>query len=111
MAGTIAGVCRGPLQKGCMGASVYPIAVTTGSSRWFVLSLALAAFVNMTGSLALGPFLAPVAGELGTSVALLGQIPSLTMLLAAGLGLIVGPLADHYGYRRTLILSLLAVAT
>ena len=72
--------------------------------------LALAAFVNMTGALALGPFLPVVADELGMSVAVVGQVPSLAMLLAAALGLVIGPLAERYGYRRTLVLSILAVA-
>jgi predicted MFS family arabinose efflux permease len=75
-----------------------------------VPTLALAAFVNTMGSLALGPFLPFVADELETSVALVGQVTALTMLLAALLGLVIGPLADHYGFRRTLIGGLLAVA-
>lgn len=33
------------------------------------------------------------------------------MLLATLLGLVIGPLADHYGYRRTLCICLLAVVT
>ncbi len=45
--------------------------------------LALAAFVNMTGALALGPFLPVIADELGSGVAVLGQVPALAMLLAA----------------------------
>src|SRR5215213_252730 len=72
--------------------------------------LALAAFVNTLGSVALGPFLPFVADELGTSVALLGQVTALSWLLAALLGLVAGPLADYVGYRRTLIIGLLAVA-
>jgi predicted MFS family arabinose efflux permease len=42
-------------------------------------------------------------------VALLGQIPALIMLLSTFLGLVIGPLADRYGYRRTLLVCLLAV--
>jgi predicted MFS family arabinose efflux permease len=66
-------------------------------------------FVNFLGALALGPFLPAVAEELKVSVALLGQVPALMMLLAALLGLVIGPLADRFGYRRTLLLGLLAV--
>jgi MFS family permease len=44
-------------------------------------------------------------------VALLGQVPALMMLLAASLGLMIGPLADHAGYRRTMPICLLAVVT
>lgn len=71
--------------------------------------LALAAFVNMTGALALGPFLPVIADELETNVGVLGQVPALAMLLAAALGFVVGPLADRYGYRRTLVTSVLVV--
>jgi DHA1 family inner membrane transport protein len=74
-----------------------------------VYSLTLATFVNMTSALGLGPFLPVVAGELAVPVALLGQIPATMMLLAALLGLVLGPLADHVGYRRTMLVSLLAV--
>ena len=52
-----------------------------------VPTLALAAFVNMTGALALGPFLPVIAAELGTGVAVLGQVPALAMVLAAALGM------------------------
>ena len=77
--------------------------------RWFVPTLTLAVFVNFLGALALGPFLPVVASELGVSVSLLGQVPALMMLLAALLGLVIGPLADRFGYRRTLLFGLLAV--
>ncbi len=78
-------------------------------ARWLVLLLTLAVFVNFLAPLALGAFLPVVAAELGVSVALLGQVPALMMLLAALLGLAVGPLADRFGHRRTLLIGLLAV--
>ena len=71
-------------------------------------TLALATFVGMLGSFGLTPFLPVIAGELGVGVALLGQVPSLTNLLAAALGLVIGPLADGVGARRLLLLGLLA---
>jgi len=64
--------------------------------------------VNHVVGLALGPFLPLLADELGTSVALVGQVPSLSMLLAAILGLVIGPLADQFGHRRVLVLGLLS---
>ena len=79
-----------------------------GSSRWLIVSLMAATFVNFLGALALGPFLPQVADDLNTSVALVGQVPALTMLLAALLGLVIGPLADRYGFGRTLMLGVLA---
>jgi len=61
--------------------------------------------------IAWNPFLPFIAAEIGVTVALLGQVPALMMLLATSLGLVIGPLADHYGYRRTLLVCLLAVVT
>jgi len=79
-------------------------------SRWLVPALTVATFVNFLGTLALGPFLPEVAEELRTSIAAVGQVPALVMLLAALLGLVIGPLADHYGYRRTLLVGMASVA-
>src|SRR5687768_12240285 len=70
--------------------------------------LCATAFVGILNSIAIGPFLPSLADEFGVSVSLLGQIPALTMLGGALLGLAVGPLADHYGYRRALALGLFA---
>ena len=77
-------------------------------SRWLVAALMVATFVNFLGSLALGPFLPQVAHDLETTVALVGQVPALVLLLAALLGLVIGPLADHYGYGRSLMAGVLA---
>jgi predicted MFS family arabinose efflux permease len=77
-------------------------------SSWLVTALMLATFVNFLGSLALGPFLPQVADDLGTTVALVGQVPALVTMLAALLGLVIGPLADHYGYARALLVGVLA---
>jgi predicted MFS family arabinose efflux permease len=77
-------------------------------SRWLVAALMTATFVNFLGSLALGPFLPQVAHDLGTTVALVGQVPALVTMLAALLGLVIGPLADHYGSGRSLMVGVLA---
>ena len=58
----------------------------------------------------LGPFLPAMAVDLDVGVPLLGQAPALANLIAAGTGLLIGPLADRYGQRRTLALGLLALA-
>jgi MFS family permease len=55
------------------------------------------------------PFLPFIVEAHGVSVSLLGQIPALMLLLSTFLGLVIGPLADRYGNRRTLFLCLLAV--
>ena len=78
-------------------------------SPWLVSALMLATFVNFLGTLGLGPFLVPIADDLGTTVALVGQVPALVTMLAAMLALVIGPLADHYGLSRTLMVGVLAV--
>ncbi len=79
-------------------------------SSWLVPSLTLAVFVNFLAPLALGAFLPAAAAGLGVSVSLLGQVPAVMMFLAALLGLVVGPLADRFGYRRMLFIGLFTVA-
>jgi MFS transporter, DHA1 family, multidrug resistance protein len=75
-----------------------------------VPTLALSTFVNHLNVVAWIPFLPFIAMAQGVSVSLLGQIPASMLLVSALLGLVIGPLADHYGYRRTLLLCLVAVA-
>jgi MFS transporter, DHA1 family, inner membrane transport protein len=75
-----------------------------------IAALALAGFVAILSQGALGPFLALVADDLGTTVSLVGQVPAVSMLLAAALGLVVGPLADQYGQRRAVMVGLAAIA-
>lgn len=71
--------------------------------------LTVATFVTMLHAMALGPLLPDMERDLGTSVALLGQIPAATMLLAAGIGFVAGPLADRVGHHRALLGSLLVL--
>ena len=72
-------------------------------------AICFAALVGFLLASALSPFFPLIAADLGTSVALLGQIPALSMLVAAVLGLLIGPLADQYGHRRLLILGSIVV--
>jgi DHA1 family inner membrane transport protein len=65
--------------------------------------------VGLLLATALSPFFPLVAADLHTSVALLGQIPAASMLVAAALSLVVGPLADNSGHRRLLLVGTLAV--
>jgi MFS transporter, DHA1 family, inner membrane transport protein len=76
---------------------------------WLPATLALATVVTMLGAGAYGPFLPAIAEAVGTTVPAVGQLPATSLLLAAALGLIIGPLADIYGYRRTLIVGLLTI--
>lgn len=80
-------------------------------ARGLVPLLTLATCVNHLNAIAWNPFLPCIAAEHGVAVALLGQVLALMRLLSASLGLVIGPLADHYGYRRTVLIGLLAVVT
>lgn len=87
-----------------------PLISTAISGQPLLLAtICLAPLVGFLIGVALTPFLPAIAQDLGTSVAVLGQIPAVSMLAAAALGLVVGPLADHHGRRRLLLLGSLAV--
>src|SRR5215470_14730549 len=79
-------------------------------ARGLVPTLALSTFVNHLNVVAWIPFLPFVAKAQSVSVSLLGQVPASMLLSSALLGLVIGPLADRYGYRRTLLVCLVAVA-
>jgi MFS transporter, DHA1 family, inner membrane transport protein len=81
------------------------------SNRKLIFVLAAVAFIDMTAIMALSPFFPEIAADLNTSVALLGQTQMAMYLVAAGLGLFIGPLSDHYGLRRTMVASALLLAT
>jgi predicted MFS family arabinose efflux permease len=73
-----------------------------------LFAVCVAPFVTQLATFALSPFLPFVAADLGTTVAVLGQIPALAFFAAAILGLVVGPLADQLGHRRTLLAGVAA---
>ena len=75
-----------------------------------LLAICPASFIAVLNSYALGPFFPQVASELGTSVALLGQVPALLNAAAAVLGLAMGPLADRFGTRLMLLAGTAAAA-
>lgn len=72
--------------------------------------LALVTFSGVVNSMSLPPFLPTMALDLGTTVPLLGQVPAIALLLGGLIGVVLGPLADQYGPRRTLLAGLLAFA-
>jgi predicted MFS family arabinose efflux permease len=83
--------------------------INTESPRHLlVVNICLTPTVGLLGAVALSPFLPVIASDLGTTVPLLGQIPATTMVVAAVFGLVVGPLADRYGYKRFILFGLLA---
>lgn len=61
--------------------------------------------LNLTG---LPPFFTEIAAELGSTVPVIGQTTTALVLTAGFVGLVVGPVADHYGFRRVLLVGLLA---
>ena len=75
-----------------------------------VPTLTVAAFVNHLNVIVWNPFLPFIAEAHGIEIAILGQLPALLLVLSAVLGLVISPLADSYGFRPTMVLSLLAVA-
>ena len=79
-----------------------------GHAGLMLAAVCVAPFVTQLATFALSPFLPFIAADLGTTVAVLGQIPALAFLAAAILGLVVGPLADRYGHRRTLLVGVVA---
>jgi predicted MFS family arabinose efflux permease len=81
-----------------------------GGGGLILLAICPAAFIAVLNSYALGPFFPQVASELGTSVALLGQVPALLNAAAAALGLAMGPLADRFGNRLMLLAGTAAAA-
>jgi MFS family permease len=84
--------------------------VSARAAPGLVPALTVAGFVNHLNVIAWNPFLPFIAEAHGVGVALLGQLPALLLVLSALFGLVIGPLADSYGYRPTMVLCLLAVA-
>lgn len=57
------------------------------------------------------PFVSHMAADIGVSVPLVGQVLTLGALMIALAGLFTGPVSDHYGHRRSIIVGLLLLAT
>lgn len=74
-----------------------------------IAALCVASFLAALNFYAITPFYSQIADDLDTSVPLLGQVATVMILISATLGMVVGPLADRYGYRRPLTLGVLAV--
>ena len=76
-----------------------------------LIALGLAPFLGVFAFAALPPFFPAIVADLGGGVPVFGQVVAGMLLLSAGLGLVVGPLADRWGSRRLLIVGALAGAT
>lgn len=87
-----------------------PITPDAGAARRVQAAICLSAFLAALNFFAPTPFYPEMARDLRTTVPLLGQVVTLMALLSSGLGLVIGPLTDRYGYRRPLVAGLLAIA-
>ncbi|TVR75307.1 MAG: MFS transporter [Sphaerobacteraceae bacterium] len=72
--------------------------------------LCLAMFTSGMNAMGLQPFLVSVGEDLGVSVPSVGQAVTVTLLMSAVSGLIAGPIADHYGHRRLMVLGAAVLA-
>jgi predicted MFS family arabinose efflux permease len=75
------------------------------SNRKMVAVLALSAFIGMTAIVSFDLLMPSVAADLDTSVAAIAQITTVMYVAGALVGLSLGPVADHYGLRRTMMLA------
>src|SRR5687767_11726118 len=78
-------------------------ATSSSTGTRLLLTLCAIAFVAYLNQLMLWPFYVDVARDLDIPIPLLGQTTTLAVLVSAALGLVIGPLADHVGHRRTLL--------
>lgn len=79
-------------------------------SSFVLFVLCVASFLSALNFFATSPFYPEMAGDLGTTIPLLGQAITMMLIISAVLGLIVGPLADTFGYRRLLTLGVVAIS-
>lgn len=82
------------------------------TSRYVVVVLALASFTGLLSQAALTPLLPVVADDIGTTVPLLAQTMTASLIVSALLALLIAPFADSFGHRRVLLVgSVLVVAS
>lgn len=70
-------------------------------------AVCLAAVAGIINNAALGPFIPDIARDFDSSVPAIGQVAAASWMVSALAGVFAGPLADHYGHRRLLIIGLL----
>lgn len=75
-----------------------------------LLPLCLTGFVGYLNLFGMSPFVAAMAADLGISVGLVGSAITAAWIVSAAAGLVIGPLATHFGQRRTLVAGLLCIA-
>src|SRR4051794_12147561 len=73
-------------------------------------ALCAASFLAALNFFAVGPFYSDIPRDLDTTVPLVGQVATLMIVVSALAGLLVGPLADRYGYRLPLTIGMVGIA-
>ena len=87
-----------------------PVVAEAAPGNRVLAVLCVASFLSALNFFATTPFYPEIADDLGTSVPLLGQATTLMILVSVACGLLVGPLADRYGFRWPLVVGVSAVA-
>ncbi len=82
---------------------------TIRGSGTFLVALCATSFLATLMYASLSPFFSEIGSDLDVSVPALGQVITLRLLLSAGLAIIAGPIADRFGYRRTIMVGLVAL--
>jgi predicted MFS family arabinose efflux permease len=80
------------------------------SFRLLIAVMFLGSFIAYTNLLALGPILVPIAEDIDSTVPLVGQAATISLILGAVIGLLLGPVSDHYGLRRALAVGAVLTA-
>src|SRR5688572_6449587 len=75
-----------------------------------LFALGLGPFLGVLILAALPPLFPAIAADLEVGLPALGQVQVAILLLSAGIGLVVGPLADRHGQRRLLMIAALSGA-
>lgn len=94
---------------GEVGIESPPPGQLTRADKLVIASLAMASMLGTLNNAALNPFLPDVAREMNSSVPVLGQTVTIMFIVSGLIGLIAGPMADHYGHRRLLLIGMAAL--
>ena len=79
------------------------------STNRLSITIGIACFLWMLNFLGITPFYPFIAEDLDTSVALLGQITALIAIISIPIGIVTGPVADRFGYRKVLIMGIISL--
>jgi predicted MFS family arabinose efflux permease len=80
------------------------------ASRLIISALALSRITTRTGGILMGLFLVDIGLTFGTSVGVIGQIPTLSSVIAMVFALLMGVLSVRYSYKALLRMGLLLYA-